>query len=130
MIDIPDPGAFAGYYAELLPERCWDSMGRKVVSDENWGSLKVVMCADVDHKKVTKITFVPDEPGAWSVLDVSDNVVVAGYSSPTSAPQLVRLHEQICKAVLPIVCTPSVYTYQVCKNTVDSYISICVIPTM
>ena len=85
-----DPGSFAGYYAELLPERCWDSTGRKVVSEENWGSAKVVMCTDVDHKKVTKITSATDKPGTWSVLDVSDNVIVAGYSSPTSAPQLVR----------------------------------------
>ena len=84
------PGSFAGYYAELLPERCWDSTGRKVVSGENWGSVKVVMCADVDNRKVTKITSATDKPGAWSVLDVSDNIIVAGYSSPTSAPQLVR----------------------------------------
>ena len=88
---IVDPGAFAGYYAELLPERCWDVTGRRVVSEENWGSMKVVMCADVDHKKVTKITSATEKLGAWSVLDVSDNIIVAGYSSPTSAPQLVRL---------------------------------------
>ena len=61
------------------------------MSEENWGSAKVVMCTDVDHKKVTKITSATDKPGTWSVLDVSDNVIIAGYSSPTSAPQLVRL---------------------------------------
>ena len=89
---ILGPGAFAGYYAELLPEHCWDSTGRKVVSDENWGSAKVVMCADVENRKVTKIMSATDKPGAWSVLDVSENIIVVGYSSPTSAPQLVRLH--------------------------------------
>ena len=52
--------------------------------------MKVVMCTDVDHKKITKITAATDKPGAWSVLDVFDNIIVAGYSSPTSAPQLVR----------------------------------------
>ena len=74
------------------------------MSNENWGSVKVVMCADVDDKKVTKITPATDKQGAWSVLDVSDNVIVAGYSSPTSAPQLVTLHE-FHKAVTVVICT-------------------------
>ena len=88
----PGPDGFAGYYAELLPERCWDSSGRKVVSEENWGSVKVVTCADVVAKEVTRVTAMADKQGAWSVFDVYDNIIVAGHSSPTSAPQLVGFY--------------------------------------
>ena len=89
MLTFLGPDDFAGYYAELLPERCWDSTGTKVVSGENWGSLKVVTCVDVVHKEVKKISAVGRKPGAWSILDVHDNIIVAGYSSPNSPPQLV-----------------------------------------
>lgn len=83
------PDDFAGYYVELLPERCWDSTGTNVVSDENWGSLKVVTCVDVVRKEVRKVSAVGHKPGAWSILDVHDNIIVAGHSTPTSPPQLV-----------------------------------------
>lgn len=98
------PNDFAGYYAELLPERCWDSTGTKVISDENWGSLKVVTCCNVLSKEVTKVIGTKEEPGAWSVLDVCDNIIIAGYSSPTSAPQLVNLVAQLKLCDLYIAC--------------------------
>lgn len=53
------------------------------------------MCTNVLSKVVTKVLCVNEEPGAWTVLDVYDNIIVAGYSSPTSAPQLVSLSVEL-----------------------------------
>lgn len=80
---------FAGYYSFFLPERCWDSKGVRLVSDENWGSERNVTCADIETKKVTKVTSGHNQQGAWLVLDVSHDLVVAQFSTPTSPPQLV-----------------------------------------
>ena len=85
------PGGFAGYYAVFLPERCWDSSGVKVLNEENWGSGRVVTCVDVISKKVTKMVTGDDQKGAWTVLDVSHDLIVAQFSTPNSPPQLVSL---------------------------------------
>lgn len=85
-------GDFAGYYCCILPERCWDSKGQKLVHDENWGSERVVMSVDTNSKEVTKITSDPERKGVWSVLDVSCDIIVAQFSTPNSPPQLVSLH--------------------------------------
>lgn len=88
---MPDPKSFAGYYSCFLPERCWDSRGERIVHDENCGSERVVMCVDTNSKEVTRIASEVDKKGMWSVLDVSNDVVVAQFSNPNSPPQLVNL---------------------------------------
>ena len=80
---------FAGYYSFFLPERCWDSKGERLISEENWGSERFVTCVDIGTKKVTKVTSSHDQQGAWLVLDVSHDLIVAQFSTPTSPPQLV-----------------------------------------
>ena len=77
---------FAGYYSFFLPERCWDSKGERLISEESWGSSKLVTCLDVINKKVTKVT---STGGTWLVLDVSHDLIVAQFSTPTTPPQLV-----------------------------------------
>lgn len=84
------PGSFAGYYTFHLPERCWDSKGEKLLNDESWASERAVTCTDVGARKVTKVTSGEDRKGAWSVLDVSHDIIVAQFSTPNTAPQLVR----------------------------------------
>ena len=89
---MPDPKSFAGYYCCFLPERCWDSKGERIVHDENCGSERVVMCVDTNSKKVTRIASDVDRKGVWSVLDVSNDVIVAQFSNPYSPPQLVSFN--------------------------------------
>lgn len=45
------------------------------------------MCVDTNSKKVTRIASDVDRKGVWSVLDVSNDVIVAQFSkfsTPTS----------------------------------------------
>jgi hypothetical protein len=98
-VDIPDlsyspgPGEFAGFYGFFFPERCWDSRGVRLVAEENWGSTREVTVTDTDAKEVKKVTTDGGEEerkGAWTVLDVSCDLVVAQFSTPNTPPQLVR----------------------------------------
>ena len=84
-----DSNCFAGFYNFFLPERCWDSRGTKVIVEENWGSRRAVSITDTDAKKVRKVEEKVKQ-GAWSVLDVSHDLIVAQYSAPNTPPQLVR----------------------------------------
>lgn len=85
----PDKDSFAGYYTFYLPERCWDSRGERVLDDENWTGERFVTCVNVGSKKVTKVVDEGNRKGAWSVLDVSDDIIVAAFSTPNTPPQLV-----------------------------------------
>ena len=85
----PDKDSFAGYYTFYLPERCWDSRGERVLDDENWTGERFVTCVNVGSKKVTKVIDERNRKGAWSVLDVSDDIIVAAFSTPNTPPQLV-----------------------------------------
>ena len=60
-----------------------------MLDDENWASERFVTCVDVGSKKVTKVIDGGDRKGAWSVLDVSDDIIVATFSTPNTPPQLV-----------------------------------------
>ena len=93
-------GEFAGFYSFFFPERCWDSLGVRLVSEENWGCRREVTITDTDAREVKKVTATAakggegegegERKGAWSVLDVSCDLVVAQFSSPNTPPQLVR----------------------------------------
>ena len=66
----------------------------RLISEENWGSRREVILTDVDAKEVKKVTTVGDgeeeRKGAWTVLDVSCDLVVVQFSTPNIPPQLVR----------------------------------------
>lgn len=68
----------------------------RLVAEENWGARREVTVTDTDAKKVKKVTTAAggegegERKGAWSVLDVSCDLVVAQFSSPNTPPQLVR----------------------------------------
>ena len=63
------------------------------MAEENWGSRREVTITDVETKEVKKVTAAAGEEerkGAWTVLDVSCDLVVAQFSDPNTPPQLVR----------------------------------------
>ena len=60
-----------------------------MVNDENWASERVVTCTDINTRKVTKVKCDDDRKGAWTVLDVSHDIIVAQFSTPNTPPQLV-----------------------------------------
>ena len=62
----------------------------RLVGEEYWGSGREVTFTDVDAKKVNKVNDDKEQKGAWTVLDVSHDLVVAQFSTPNSPPRLVR----------------------------------------
>ena len=84
-----DKDSFAGYYSFSLPERCWDASGQRMINEENWASERFVTHVDVATKEVTKVVDSDGRKGAWLVLDVSHDIVVAQFSTPDTPPQLV-----------------------------------------
>ena len=82
-------GAFPGLYTVFLPERCWDSTGTRLLFHNNWGSLVKVTHVNTSTGSVTDVSG-EDKKGAWLVLDVVCDLVVAQFTSLTTCPQLVR----------------------------------------
>lgn len=65
----------------------------RLVAEENWGSRREVTITDIGTKGVKKVTAAAGEEerkGAWTVLDVSCDLIVAQFSDPNTPPQLVR----------------------------------------
>lgn len=67
----------------------------RLLAEENWGSRREITVTDTDAKEVKKVTNAggdgeEERKGAWTVLDVSCDLVVAQFSNPNTPPQLVR----------------------------------------
>ena len=82
----------------------------RLVSEENWGSRREVTLTNTDTKEVKKVTAggrgEEERKGAWTVLDVSHDLIVAQFSTPNLPPQLVR---QIIYCRLRIIKKPSFF---------------------
>ena len=79
-------GGFPGLYTALLPTRCWDAEGKKVLLHSWWGSTQNVVCVEVEGGGVHRVT---EGQGTWTVLDVAHALVVAQFASPSTPPKLV-----------------------------------------
>ena len=88
VVSRPDPAhPFPGMYTAALPERCWDSEGVRVVWSDAWEGSLEVESVRVDGGRVVRVS--GDKKGAWSVIDVSHDLVLAQYASPNCTPKLV-----------------------------------------
>ena len=98
-------GGFPGFYSVWLPEWCWDTTGQTLFCSESWGSLLVsgptvcwIVCPiwQCYFQKVVQVNVesgdvrsVGGEEGAWSVMCVSHDIIVAQHASPCQTPRLV-----------------------------------------
>ena len=73
----------------FLPERCWDNTGTRLLFHNAWGSLVKVIQVDTSTGSVSDVSG-EDRKGAWLVLDVSSDLVVAQFAALNTSPQLVR----------------------------------------
>ena len=78
---------FPGFYTVFLPKRCWDQAGTHLIFHNMWGSVMEVTCVDTTSGSVTNVS--GPNKGAWVVLDVFNDVVVAQFASLNTCPQLV-----------------------------------------
>jgi acylaminoacyl-peptidase len=79
-------GGFPGFYSTWLPERCWDAAGKTIFCSENWGSHIRVVQVDVGSGEVRGVS---NEEGAWSVMCVSHDLIVAQHASLSQTPRLM-----------------------------------------
>lgn len=90
-VDTPQPPVnFPGFFATSFPDRCWDEKGRVLVLSTQWGSFQDVTVVQTESAKVTRI-YDESKKGAWLVLDVSCDLVLAQFSNPNTLPQLVMV---------------------------------------
>ena len=87
----------------FLPGRCWDSSGTRLLLDEHWGSVREVTLIDTDSGKVTNVS--GHRKGAWHVLDVSCDLVVAQFASLNTYPDLVGSCVWECVYACGSMCT-------------------------
>ncbi len=85
-------GSFPGFYTVFLPDRCWDTTGTRLLFHNQWGSLQEVVLVDTDTSQVFNVS--GNRKGAWLVLDVCDDIVVAQFASLNSTPAIVSEHVQ------------------------------------
>lgn len=102
----PSGGGFPGLYTALLPARCWDDEGRRVLLHSWWGSTQTVVCVEVEGGGMHRVM---GEKGTWTVLDVAHGLVVAQFASPSTPPKLVsgRLPRCSSQCVQPSLCLSS-----------------------
>jgi len=82
-------GGFPGFYALLLPARCWDTQDKRILLHNWWRSTQDVLCVEVEGGTVHRMTGGEGERGAWTVLDVSHDLIVAQFATPNTPPKLV-----------------------------------------
>lgn len=87
LVDFPERGGFPGIYVwSILPERCWTADGKGVIFHTRWRSYMKIVLVNCSDKSVTVLT---SAPGAWSLLDVKNDILLASHSSPNSPPKLM-----------------------------------------
>ncbi|XP_067024177.1 acylamino-acid-releasing enzyme-like [Acropora muricata] len=88
VVDIPERGGFPGIYhpGRLFSQRHWTDDGSGVVMTTGWRSYQKIILINCNDKSVKVLT---TEPGCWTFLDVSNNILLAQFSTPTTAPKLM-----------------------------------------
>ena len=88
-LSLSAAGEFPGFYNLSFPLRCWDSSGTRLLLHNSWGSLVQVTHVDITTGTVSNVSG-SNSKGAWLVLDVSYDLVVAQFASLNQCPQLVK----------------------------------------
>ncbi|XP_033098195.1 acylamino-acid-releasing enzyme-like [Anneissia japonica] len=93
--DRPGKTEFPGLYLVSLPRKCWSSDNKRIYTHSAWRSCREIIEINVETQTVKKITSFGSDGdewmkfGAWSVLDVKDDLVLAVCGSPNIPHRLV-----------------------------------------
>jgi len=79
---------FPGIYAEHLDETCWSEDSQRVVLSSVWRSRRELIMVHVETGAVTRLTN-DLAVGAWNLLDIRKDLMLAACSSPSQPPYLV-----------------------------------------
>ncbi|XP_071960094.1 acylamino-acid-releasing enzyme-like [Antedon mediterranea] len=95
--DRPKKSEFPGLYLTTLPRRCWASDNKRIYTHSIWRSCREIVEINIETEVVRKVTsFGSSKIGtewskysAWTVLDVSDDLILAACAAPNLPQRLV-----------------------------------------
>ncbi|CAI5509579.1 unnamed protein product [Closterium sp. Naga37s-1] len=82
-----EQGGFPGLYAAGAIANPWLADGRTLLLTTAWRSTQAIISVHVESGRVSRLT--PEGPISWVLLDVRNNVVVAGASTPACPTKLM-----------------------------------------
>ncbi|GJP44976.1 hypothetical protein CLOM_g4369 [Closterium sp. NIES-68] len=82
-----EQGGFPGLYADKAIANPWLADGRTLLLTTAWRSTQAIISVHVESGRVSRLT--PEGPISWVLLDVRNNVVVAGASTPACPTKLM-----------------------------------------
>ncbi|XP_022101234.1 acylamino-acid-releasing enzyme-like isoform X1 [Acanthaster planci] len=82
----PFPGVYV--FGDNPVDKCWMSDNKRLVLASFWGSKKEILVINTDKCSVTRLTSDP-KFGAWTILDIVGDVILAARSAPNRRPELV-----------------------------------------
>eukprot|EP00897_Mesotaenium_endlicherianum_P009424 jgi/Mesen1/850/ME000112S11000 len=109
-------GGFPGLYCSALIAQPWLGDARTLLLTTAWRSTRAIIAVHVETGRVSRLT--PEGPISWSLLDVRNNVVVAGGCRPL--PALPALQAARLEDGQGLICMHIRLGWQLKELTVDA----------
>ncbi|XP_077369658.1 acylamino-acid-releasing enzyme-like isoform X1 [Festucalex cinctus] len=87
VVKRPGEDGFAGIYCIQLPPKCWSADSQRIIVACPQRSRKELLMVDINTGSVTSLTS-KSGMGAWNLLTVERDLMVASCSSPNCPPSL------------------------------------------
>ncbi|XP_077572655.1 acylamino-acid-releasing enzyme-like [Stigmatopora nigra] len=87
VVKRPGEDGFTGIYCTQLPPKCWSADSQRIIVDCPQRSRKELLMVDINTGSVTSLTS-KSGMGAWCLLTVERDLIVASCSSPNCPPSL------------------------------------------
>ncbi|XP_051913168.1 acylamino-acid-releasing enzyme [Hippocampus zosterae] len=87
VVKRPGENGFTGIYCSHLPSKCWSADSQRIIVACPQRSRKELLMVDINTGSVTSLTS-KSGMGAWNLLTVERDLIVASCSSPSCPPSL------------------------------------------
>ncbi|XP_037124119.1 acylamino-acid-releasing enzyme isoform X1 [Syngnathus acus] len=87
VVKRPREDGFTGIYCTQLPPKCWSADSQRIIFACPQRSRKELLAVDINTGSVTSLTST-SAMGAWNLLTVERDLIVASCSSPNCPPSL------------------------------------------
>ena len=77
---------FKGLVCFNLPRNCFSADSAHLFLSSYRGAFQDVYSVALQERRITRVT---KEPGTWTLIDVSQNLLLASFSSPSHTPRLM-----------------------------------------
>lgn len=120
-VDVPASETdFPGLYLLNLPRNCWSKDGQYIFCTSFWGSHGLILGTEITSGSIFRLT----ELGFSVVLDIRDDIIVIGHSTPCDPPEIkiskfISITEIQWSVVKKLDCEVSKMTWSVCPFKPD-----------